>query len=163
GPMTFDEQMSSWMSDLWFLVPDENAANRRDLVVKNNIPVGLFQGKRLIPSPVRPAAPAGARRGNAKAWPPQPIREVRPGTPACVPPRLNGFVRASAGGGGSRRSDYWPLHAASRRPGARRSAHEKARLGLRAGFLRVDKRRFQWRHGGITTQPDLCPEAVPMR
>ncbi len=33
---------------------DKNAANRGDLVVKNKIPVGMFQRKRMIPLPVRP-------------------------------------------------------------------------------------------------------------
>jgi hypothetical protein len=39
---------------VWFPVPDKNAANRGDLVVKNKIPVGMFQRKRMIPSPVWP-------------------------------------------------------------------------------------------------------------
>jgi hypothetical protein len=34
-----------------FPVPNKNAAKRGDLVVKNKIPLGLFQGKRMIPSP----------------------------------------------------------------------------------------------------------------
>src|SRR5579871_1766662 len=34
-----------------FPVPGKNAANRGDLVVKNKIPLGLFQGKRMIPPP----------------------------------------------------------------------------------------------------------------
>ena len=35
---------------------DKNAANRGDLVVKNKIPVGMFQRKRMIPLLVRPIA-----------------------------------------------------------------------------------------------------------
>jgi hypothetical protein len=37
---------------LWFPVPDENAAIRDDLVVKNKIRVGMFQGKRMLPAPM---------------------------------------------------------------------------------------------------------------
>jgi hypothetical protein len=51
---------------LWFPVPDKNAAIRGDLVVKNKIPVGMFQGKRMLParmprSPVDSSHPAAGK------------------------------------------------------------------------------------------------------
>ena len=59
---------------------DKNAANRGDLVVKNKIPVVMFQRKRMIPLPVRPIA--GTCMAPAadvwNAWPANPVHDFQP-------------------------------------------------------------------------------------